>query len=200
MAAAGNEQQNDPLPRAIVGRQARKLDDDACPVRHASQETIHLVLMSCAFLVLCYFGAFRLRQHGGEPNHQPKKLRSYTEGPGEIGFYPDEDLIVSPSQRRSERRASHKSSNCTLYTCFDLSRCHQDFKVYVYPVEEPISGTYQKILNVIRDSRYFVRSSQACLFVLGLDTLDRDSLSQTMCPICRENWTKLNTGIMVGTM
>ncbi|CAL1268956.1 unnamed protein product [Larinioides sclopetarius] len=136
-----------------------------------------LVLMSCAFLVLCYFGAFRLRQHGGERS-EPKKLRSYTEGPGELRFYPDEDLIVSPSQRRSERRASHKSANCTLYTCFDLSRCQKDFKVYVYPVEEPISTTYQKILNVIRDSRYFTSDpSQACLFVLGLDTLDRDNLS-----------------------
>ncbi|GIY31696.1 hypothetical protein CEXT_127561 [Caerostris extrusa] len=117
-----------------------------------------LVLMSCAFLVLCYFGAFRLRQHGGEPNHQPKKLRSYTEGPGEIGFYPDEDLIVSPSQRRSERRASHKSSNCTLYTCFDLSRCHQGFQSVCLSRGKAHLGTYQKILNVIRTPLLHVRS------------------------------------------
>lgn len=143
-----------------------------------------LVLMSCAFLVLCYFGAFRLRQHGSnrESAKPPLKSRSYAD-PGDLRFYPDEDLVVSPSQRRTERRVAHKSGNCTLYTCFDLTRCQKDFKVYVYPVEEPISSTYQKILNVIRDSRYYTSDpSQACLFVLGIDTLDRDNLSPDFVP------------------
>lgn len=52
--------------------------------------------------------------------------------------------------------------------------------MYVYPLDdvpEP-SPTYRKILNVILESRYYTSDpQQACLFVLALDTLDRDSLS-----------------------
>ncbi|XP_046384114.1 exostosin-1 [Ischnura elegans] len=42
----------------------------------------------------------------------------------------------------------------------------------------PPSATYRKILDSIVESRYFTSDpSRACLFVLALDTLDRDSLS-----------------------
>ena len=53
--------------------------------------------------------------------------------------------------------------------------------MYVYPVDEavPPSSSYQKILNSITDSRYYTADpAAACLLVLGLDTLDRDPLSQ----------------------
>lgn len=60
------------------------------------------------------------------------------------------------------------------------------FKVFVYPAAEgdpAISPTYQKILNVIRDSGYYTPDpTRACLFVLALDTLDRDSLSPDYVP------------------
>lgn len=73
-----------------------------------------------------------------------------------------------------------------METCFDFSRCRGEFKVYVYPQEAvgaadpapPPSPSYQKLLNVIEESRYYTSDpAQACLFVLSLDTLDRDRLS-----------------------
>ncbi|KAG8224636.1 hypothetical protein J437_LFUL003070 [Ladona fulva] len=49
-----------------------------------------------------------------------------------------------------------------------------------YPRPSP---TYSKILDSIVESRYFTADpSRACLFVLAVDTLDRDSLSQDFAP------------------
>lgn len=133
-----------------------------------------LVLISCAFLVLCYFGSFRLRQDGDDDNIGLLEHRSYTESEDDS---PD-DLVLSPRQRRYERSIAYKSSQCRMETCFDFEMCRKDFKVYVYPIEERISSTYRSILNVIQESRYSTQDpSQACLFVLALDTLDRDILS-----------------------
>lgn len=82
----------------------------------------------------------------------------------------------------------HKS--CRMETCFDYSKCNdvnQQFLVYVYPPDTinslsnppPISLNYQKILSAITESRYYTSDPErACLFVLGIDTLDRDSLSE----------------------
>lgn len=67
-----------------------------------------------------------------------------------------------------------------MQTCFNVSKCLNGFKVYVYPSGEHdnVSPLYQRILNVIRNSSYYTRDpSQACLFVPNLDTLDRDYLS-----------------------
>ncbi|XP_054720882.1 exostosin-1-like [Uloborus diversus] len=139
-----------------------------------------LVLMCCAFLALGYFGSSRLRQHGAAGRLRTR-TRSYLEDAGR-GF-PDEDLVVSPKQRRAGLRATLKSGNCTLHTCFDASRCARDFRVFVYPDDPPVSATYRKILSVIRDSRYATPDpARACLFVLGTDTLDRDPLSPDYVP------------------
>uniref|UniRef100_T1H6I1 Exostosin GT47 domain-containing protein n=1 Tax=Megaselia scalaris TaxID=36166 RepID=T1H6I1_MEGSC len=77
---------------------------------------------------------------------------------------------------------------CRMETCFDYSKCSSGkFLVYVYPLEPlnslgaapPISSNYQKILTAIQESRYYTKNPhEACLFVLGIDTLDRDSLSE----------------------
>jgi len=69
---------------------------------------------------------------------------------------------------------------CQMENCFDFERCQNDFRVYVYPPDKfvPISTTYEKILNRIMSSPYYTTDPQeACLFVLSIDTLDRDSLS-----------------------
>ncbi|KAL1122258.1 hypothetical protein AAG570_003663 [Ranatra chinensis] len=74
-----------------------------------------------------------------------------------------------------------------METCFDFSRCRGEFKVYVYPLGDdggevsggrPPSPAYQKVLDVILESRYYTPDpDRACLFVLSIDTLDRDNLS-----------------------
>lgn len=86
--------------------------------------------------------------------------------------------------------AINRNRPCRMETCFDYSKCNdvsQQFLVYVYPQEAinglgnspTISLNYQKILSAIMESRYYTADPErACLFVLGIDTLDRDSLSE----------------------
>lgn len=83
--------------------------------------------------------------------------------------------------------SSNKFKSCRMETCFDFTKCYDNFLVYVYPPEPlnslgaapPISQNYQKILTAIQESRYYTADpDKACLFVLGIDTLDRDSLSE----------------------
>uniref|UniRef100_A0A8B9NSI3 N-acetylglucosaminyl-proteoglycan 4-beta-glucuronosyltransferase n=1 Tax=Apteryx owenii TaxID=8824 RepID=A0A8B9NSI3_APTOW len=66
-------------------------------------------------------------------------------------------------------------------SCFDLGPCRRNgFKVYVYPQQkgEKIAESYQNVLAAIEGSRFYTSDpGQACLFVLSLDTLDRDQLS-----------------------
>lgn len=74
-----------------------------------------------------------------------------------------------------------------METCFDFSRCEKDFRVFVYPLSElenngllttPRSILYQKILDIIVESRYYTDEyTKACVFVVAFDTLDRDTLS-----------------------
>lgn len=93
-----------------------------------------------------------------------------------------------PSLSVHKSQTNYKSS-CTMETCFDYTKCYDNFLVYVYPPEPfnslgtapPTSPNYQKILTAIMESRYYTADPEkACLFVLGIDTLDRDSLSEDL--------------------
>ncbi|XP_051881274.1 exostosin-1-like [Pristis pectinata] len=88
---------------------------------------------------------------------------------------------LSPRQKREVKANVYKNRKCRMETCFDSSLCQRNgFKVYIYPLQkgEKISESYQKILTTIEDSRYYTSDPrQACLFVLSIDTLDRDQLS-----------------------
>ncbi|WKX93899.1 hypothetical protein Q1695_011286 [Nippostrongylus brasiliensis] len=75
----------------------------------------------------------------------------------------------------------NRATGCSMHTCFDYKKCSSDLKVYVYPDVEGLqpSEVYRKILTAIRESRYFVSDpSQACLFVVSVDTIDRDRISE----------------------
>lgn len=131
-----------------------------------------LVFVSCAFLAYCYFGGYRLKSKGFLPEHIT--LPSYMS-----------DDEHNHTIRRTIKQTEMNYNMCRMETCFDFSRCRGDFKVYVYPQElmednmnPPPSPSYQKLLNVIEESRYYTSDpSQACLFILSIDTLDRDRLS-----------------------
>ncbi|XP_049613480.1 exostosin-1 isoform X2 [Syngnathus scovelli] len=86
----------------------------------------------------------------------------------------------SPRERRSVRDNLYKNKRCRMETCFDFARCQPHFGVYVYPPQrgDEISPTYRKILSSIQESRFHTEDPvKACLFVLAVDTLDRDRLS-----------------------
>uniref|UniRef100_A0A7N5ZWM1 Exostosin glycosyltransferase 1 n=1 Tax=Anabas testudineus TaxID=64144 RepID=A0A7N5ZWM1_ANATE len=91
------------------------------------------------------------------------------------------NLHISPRQKRDVNMSVYKGKRCRMDSCFDFSLCQKNgFKVYVYPQQkgEKISESYQNILSTIEGSRFYTSDpGQACLFVLSLDTLDRDQLS-----------------------
>lgn len=134
-----------------------------------------LVFLSCAFLAYCYFGGYRL-----------KSEEIFTNNSIRPSYINSEDLIEVQTLPRQTRTTGVNYNECRMETCFDFTRCRGEFKVYVYPQEvspedsmTPLpSPSYQKLLNVLEESRYYTSDpSQACLFVLSLDTLDRDRLS-----------------------
>ncbi|EFO19790.2 exostosin-1 [Loa loa] len=93
-----------------------------------------------------------------------------------------------------------KISECTMSQCFDLSRClaHDAFRVYVYPSDNSsaMSIVYNNILKVIRESMYYTDDPQkACLFVLGIDTVDRDRRSENYVKYVNELIGNLPTEI-----
>uniref|UniRef100_A0A0M3HH14 Kinesin motor domain-containing protein n=1 Tax=Ascaris lumbricoides TaxID=6252 RepID=A0A0M3HH14_ASCLU len=66
-----------------------------------------------------------------------------------------------------------------MASCFNMSMClsRNHFRVYVYPDnnESTVSIVYANILKVLRESVYYTDDpSKACLFVLSIDTIDRD--------------------------
>ncbi|XP_061520114.1 exostosin-1b [Phycodurus eques] len=94
----------------------------------------------------------------------------------------EEYNVHAPVKRDRDVNASvYKGKRCRMDSCFDFSRCQKNaFKVYVYPQQkgEKISESYQNILSAIEGSGVYTSDpGQACLFVLSLDTLDRDQLS-----------------------
>lgn len=78
-------------------------------------------------------------------------------------------------------RATVRARKCTMETCFDRTKCLNDFKVYVYPIQagEKISPLFGKLLKVLRESKFYTDDPKdACLFIPSVDTLDRDNLSE----------------------
>lgn len=112
-----------------------------------------LLFLSCAFLALCYFGGYRLKNLFPDRGRHLAPLDCYMDS---------EELMehrsfwsLPPKQRREESKATAVKEQCRMETCFDFSKCTSGFKVYVHQVEETVamSSTYRKILNVLTESR-----------------------------------------------
>ncbi|XP_023652819.2 exostosin-1 [Paramormyrops kingsleyae] len=113
-------------------------------------------------------------------------LRTFLDGGEEEGeeeghvLHPHHHQHLSPRKRREIHKHIFQNRRCRMDTCFDFSLCQNGFRVYVYPLPkgEKVSESYQKILTAIEESRFHTTDpSDACLFVLSIDTLDRDQLS-----------------------
>ena len=84
--------------------------------------------------------------------------------------------------------------DCRMSNCFNITMCRLNgFRVYVYPQENRLtSSKYNEILRALRSSRYYTDSPErACLFVLAIDTLDRDRLSTEFVPDIQSQIDKL---------
>ncbi|CAI5449751.1 unnamed protein product [Caenorhabditis angaria] len=67
-----------------------------------------------------------------------------------------------------------------MENCFDFEKCRNSRKVYIHPVIEkfetsPKSGIYRNVLRFVEESDLFTSDpNSACIFLLGIDTTDRD--------------------------
>eukprot|EP00061_Rhincodon_typus_P018687 g47963.t1 len=159
----------------------------------ARKKYISIAFCAC-WLLLFYFGGSQIRQLKFLARRQSEEtvmarrwpawddqatLKSFAEQPG--GAELDARLREAPTMKRENREMVYKDSRCRMETCFDLSLCEKrGFRVYIYPQAkgDKVSESYQKILASIQGSRYYTPDpQQACLFVMSIDTLDRDQLS-----------------------
>ncbi|NWU59616.1 EXT1C protein, partial [Dromas ardeola] len=144
-----------------------------------------------SWLLLFFFGGDQLRRFAFFSGRKAEARRNWphwTDRSFLKSFADHEELqsdgdasLPSPRERRAERLSVYKNSGCRMETCFDFSRCEKNgFKVFTYPRErdQPLSESYSKILTSIERSRYYTPNpAEACLFILSIDTLDRDHLS-----------------------
>ncbi|XP_076262706.1 exostosin glycosyltransferase 1 ttv [Rhynchophorus ferrugineus] len=131
----------------------------------------YFLIFVVAFLTIWNFGGYQLRHKPTTP-FDIEQLSSYVNLDSiNTGYTIGKDRHLLQTDARV---------HCRMETCFDFSKCEKDFKVYVYPQEESNvpSPSYQKLLNILLESRYYTSDpKEACLFVLSIDTLDRDKLS-----------------------
>ncbi|KAM9369776.1 exostosin-like 1 isoform 2-T2 [Phaethornis superciliosus] len=144
-----------------------------------------------SWLLLFFFGGDQLRRFAFFPGRKAEARRNWprwTDRSLLKSFADPEELqsdgdpsLPSPRERRAARLSVYRNSRCRMETCFDFSRCEKNgFKVFTYPREwdQPLSESYSKILTSIQRSRYYTpKPEEACLFILSIDTLDRDHLS-----------------------
>lgn len=139
----------------------------------------YFLLISIGILIILLFG-FKTIYHNSYKHEEIlafSKRNVYTFLDSEDEIF-SEDVHLSSKQRRDTASES-KKQRCRMETCFDFNRCKLGFKVYVYPLQERVSESYAKILRTIQNSRYYTSDpEQACIFILSIDTLDRDTLSK----------------------
>ena len=138
-----------------------------------------MLLLSTMFLLLCYYSGKKLKRKLKPP--AAVELTSYLSITDLHQL--QKSTLTATSDSKLPKHKQH--SSCRMETCFNFSRCAEDdkFGVYVYPYDEGLvpSDSYLKILNAVSESGYYTaEAEEACLFILSLDTLDRDILSQVI--------------------
>lgn len=138
-----------------------------------------MCLLSCCVFIV-YRKSYELR---GEQRGQFKTLHHRFK-PRSSSFMNENDenklREMHSVPARGRRKQKTRSSPCTMETCFDFTNCKNNFKVYVYKSqpEQKLSTTYSKIIQVLKESKYYTEEPKtACIFIPSLDTLDRDKLS-----------------------
>lgn len=149
---------------------------------------------ACLILVFC-FGGIQVplargpgrRDDRGVAGHRPGARWRHFPGSlqpfrrWEQDWSDDPDEHASPRGNRDANSGLYGGKRCRMDSCFNFTLCEKNgFKVYVYPQQkgEKMSESYQNILSSIEGSMFYTPDpGQACLFVLSLDTLDRDQLS-----------------------
>ncbi|XP_057309683.1 exostosin-1a-like [Hydractinia symbiolongicarpus] len=105
------------------------------------------------------------------------------------------DYYLQFQDFKKEPNLKYTQKKCeTLKECFNFDKCLSGFYVYVYPLleNEFISPMYIKILQSIKSSQYYTNDpTKACIFILSLDTLDRDILSQNFVKHINKKISKL---------
>nr|XP_006631498.1 PREDICTED: exostosin-1c-like [Lepisosteus oculatus] len=159
-----------------------------------------LIAFCASWLLVFYFGGVQIRLLkllSRKKNEETRPWPLWVDRHLLLGYADLEDLQNdsdphqgSPRSRRETWPTIYKNSRCRMETCFDFSICEtHGFKVYIYPPEkgDRVSESYQKIITSIVESRYYTANPQeACLFVLNIDTLDRDQLSAQYVPNVNE--------------
>lgn len=101
------------------------------------------------------------------------------------------NLFVKPNQNAisifhdqafSKQSTESNSTRCSMKSCFKNSpKCSETrFKLYIH--EQPtlvISDSYKNIISTLKGSAFVSNDpNEACMFVLAIDTIDRDELSK----------------------
>nr|CAD2179906.1 unnamed protein product [Meloidogyne enterolobii] len=98
-----------------------------------------------------------------------------------INFQP-KSVFQQNYKPRYEVNKLDKSERCSFANCFNFTNClDTNLRIYVYPdlFNSSQSKIYSDILTVLRKSVYFTEdASEACLFILSVDTVDRDRISE----------------------
>ncbi|KPP66898.1 exostosin-1b-like, partial [Scleropages formosus] len=195
-----------PVVRAKLWGSSRNIWMRAAGPMQAKKRYLMLMLLSsgaCFVLLLCFGGDPAARQgrvnrravrgspRGGRPRDRAQPWPRFSDPLQRFApAAPAGDrLETEEEEERSRRRHAQPDGDasagarCSMDSCFDFSACARSrsgFKVYVYPRHkgEKISESYQNVLSAIEGSRFYTADpAEACLFVLSLDTLDRDQLS-----------------------
>lgn len=142
---------------------------------------IFLISLLCCSAFIVYRKSTRLwRRSTTTPSSRPNgKLQVQQE---KLCFLDSKDeFSLQDKLGVRHERAAVRTTKCSMETCFDRTKCLNDFKVYVYPIQtgQKISPLFGKLLKVLRESRFYTEDpKKACLFIPSLDTLDRDNLSE----------------------